>query len=127
MIEETRDKIVARLDSWGIETPILTKDQKQELRNLVLAMIEDGASRGEIRDEVVAKLNEWSIETPILTENQKQKLRNLVRAMMEETRGKIDEKLSEWCIRVPRRLIMCRRIVRRRLRRVRWTLLPNHR
>jgi hypothetical protein len=110
------------LNDWGVELPILTDDQKQELRILICEMVEDGSSRDEIKKEIVGKLNDWGVELPILTDDQKQELKTLVREFIKENVKEIFDKLNEYGVNC-HRLNMIRRIIKRRFIGFRWMKL----
>ncbi|MBD3181983.1 hypothetical protein GF312_06815 [Candidatus Poribacteria bacterium] len=85
---------------------LLTKEQRDEVRMMVLEMREDGATRSEIREAVVQKMEEFGIEFP-LTEEQREEIREMVKTMREdgatlqEIRNAVKEKLDEYDVEAP--------------------------
>ncbi len=133
----TREDIHAAIEAlyaeWGLDMPektgrwgdLLTDEQQTELKSLVEAMKESGATREEIKAAVDALFDEWGIEPPAgkerqgryekgrkagrlwmnqLTEEQRTTIRELIQDMKadgatrEEIREAVNALLEEWGI-----------------------------
>ncbi len=127
--EEIHAAVNEMLDEWGIEAPErprqdrrpqLTEDQRQELRELMESMKEQGKSREEIHQAVTGLFGSWGIEPPenpggphrpmwedLLDEAQKQEIKALIESLREQgaTRLEINQairdQLSEWGVEIP--------------------------
>ena len=132
--EEIKAAVDSKLTEWGIEVPEfkngakrrhppflndLTEEQREEIKDIVQDMRENGASREEVKAAVDSKLTEWGIEVPEserprlppwmnnLTDEQKEEIKTTVEelreagASREEIREAVKKKLEEWNIELP--------------------------
>jgi DNA-binding transcriptional regulator YhcF (GntR family) len=129
--EEIKEAVDAKLVEWNIEIPEgkmpshppwlleLTDEQKEEIREIVEELKDNGATKEEIKEAVDSKLEEWGIEAsnkgmgqrppwmPELTDEQKEEIKDLVEEMRdsgatkEEIKEAIGLKLEKWGIEIP--------------------------
>ena len=74
--EEIKEAVDAKFVEWSIEIPEgkmsphppwlpeLTDEQREEIREIVVELKDNGASKEEIKEAVDSKLEEWGIEIP---------------------------------------------------------------
>ena len=140
--EEIKAAVELKLTEWGIEVqefegkfkkgvkgrhpPFLndlTEEQREEIKDMVQDMHENGASKEEIKAAVESKLTEWGIEVPKfeqprkpqwwseLTDEQKEEIITIKEELIEagaskeEIRDAIKMKLEEWNIKIPKKPI----------------------
>ncbi len=118
--EEIREAVVEQLKEWGVERPQrpgngifqqLTPEQREQLKDMIAELKEDGASKEEIHKAVVEQLKEWGVERPQrpdnvmfqqLTPEQREQLKDMIAelkedgASKEEIREAVVEQLKEW-------------------------------
>lgn len=146
--DEIHEQVASLVEPWGIEMPEsphrglrpdLSEDQKQQVRELVQSLKEEGASREEIRRKVHAVLDEWGIELPDhprsgrwseLSEAQRTELRQLVQSLREqgksreEIQAEVKALFESWGMDVPRRPL---RPGKKRGLNPQWDLTPEQR
>ena len=66
LASEIQDLVSSKFEDWGIEPPepLLSEEQRSELRAGIEELREGGATSEEIRDYVAEKLEEWGVELP---------------------------------------------------------------
>jgi DNA-binding transcriptional MerR regulator len=131
LASEIQDLISSKLDEWGIEPPepLLTEEQRSELRTGIEQLRENGATPEEIREFIAENLEEYGIELPewpndscrfqrggrfmnrtlepVLTEEQRSELRDGIEelreagATPEETKEFVNGKLEDWGVELP--------------------------
>jgi hypothetical protein len=71
LASEIEDLIALKCEEWGLELPepLLTDDQRYELREYVNELRDGGMSPQEIREKVAEKLEEWGVELPEFPEH----------------------------------------------------------
>jgi hypothetical protein len=66
LASEIQGLISSKLEEWGVEPPepILSEEQRDELRSGIDDLREAGATPEEIREYVAGKLEEWGVDLP---------------------------------------------------------------
>jgi DNA-binding transcriptional regulator YhcF (GntR family) len=133
--DEIKEAVDAKLVEWNIEIsegkmppcppwlPELTDEQKEEIKEIIKELKDNGASKEEIKEAIDSKLEEWGIEVldkgmrqhppwmPELTDEQKEEIKELIDRMRdsgatkEEIKEAIGLKLEEWGIEIPEKPI----------------------
>ena len=86
-IKESKDELKQIMESYGIEIPDLSKDEKRQIRQFARELRRSGHSRQEIRDEVVDLLIGFGVDLPDLTEVQRSEIRSNIRSHLETEYG----------------------------------------
>ena len=115
------DRGIGRFNRGACNFGDLSDVQREEIKDIVQDMHEDGASKEEIKAAVESKLTEWGIEVPKfeqsrlppwwseLTDEQKEEIITIKEelreagASKEEIRDAVKTKLEEWSIEIPKK------------------------
>ncbi len=122
------DREIGRFNRGACNFGDLSDIQREEIKDMVKDMRENGASKEEIKVAVESKLTEWGIEVPEfegkfkkgakgrhppflndLTEEQRKEIKDMVKDMREngaskeEIRDAFKMKLEEWNIEIPKK------------------------
>lgn len=115
------DRGIGRFNRGACNFGDLSDVQREEIKDIVQDMHEDGASKEEIKAAVESKLTEWGIEVPKfeqsrlppwwseLTDEQKEEIITIKEelreagASKEEIRDAVKTKLEEWNIEIPKK------------------------
>jgi len=122
------DRGIGRFNRGECNFGDLSDVQREEIKDMVQDMHENGASKEEIKAAVESKLTEWGIEVPKfegkfkkgakgrhppflndLTEEQLEEIKDMVQDMhengasKEEIRDAVKTKLEEWNIEIPKK------------------------
>ena len=71
LVSEIQDLVSSKFEEWGIEPPepLLSEEQRSELRAGIEELREAGATPEEIREYIAEQLEEWGVELPEMPEN----------------------------------------------------------
>ena len=79
-LKEAKQDLRQTMESYGIQFPDLTKDEKRELRC-------DGGSRQEIREEIIELLIDFGFNLPDLSEEERNEIRTKIKTHLETNYG----------------------------------------
>ena len=82
-IKEAKEEQRQLMESYGIELPDLSLDEKRELVKTAKQLWKRGYSRNEIRDEIIDLLIGFGVDLPDLTSEQQGEIRSKVRTHLE--------------------------------------------
>jgi len=115
------DKGIVRFNRGACNFGDLSDVQREEIKDMVQDMRENGASKEEIKAAVESKLTEWGIEVPKfeqsrkpqwwseLTDEQKEEIITIKEELIEagasneEIRDAVKMKLEEWNLEIPKK------------------------
>jgi hypothetical protein len=83
-IKQSKQELSDLLESYGVELPELTNEQKRELFHTIRELRRNGNNREHIRSEINDILVGFGINIPDLTIEQKEEIRNKIRVYLEE-------------------------------------------
>jgi hypothetical protein len=86
-IQNEKQELRDMLESYGIDLPDLTKEQKRDITSTIRESKRNGLSREEIRDNVVELLIDFGVDLPGLTIEQRAEIRLKIKEMLEENYG----------------------------------------
>lgn len=86
-IQEAKQELRALAESYGIELPELTKDQKQEIMSTFRELRRNGHPRDEVRSEIIDLLIDYGWDLPDLTKEQREEIKEKTKTMLSETYG----------------------------------------
>jgi len=94
-IQNEKQELCYMIESYGIDLPDLTIEQKREVFRKILELRKDGANREEIRDAVVDLLIDFGVDLPDLTSEQRAEIKTKIKAMLEDKYGFVFIELTE--------------------------------
>ena len=86
-IKESKEELKQIMNSYGIEIPDLTIDEKRQIRQLARELRRSGHSRQEIRGEIIDLLIGFGVDLPDLTDEERSEIRSKIRLHLETEYG----------------------------------------
>lgn len=94
-IRDKRDELHNLLESYGVDLPDLTDEQKWNIWSTVLKMKMNGATKDKIRNQVKLLLESYGLELPNLSEQDKKDIKQWIKNLLEHEYGFVFVELSE--------------------------------
>jgi hypothetical protein len=94
-IRTKKAELKSLLESYGVDVPDLTDQQKWTIWETVINLKRDGASKEEIREQVRTLLEEFGVEFPNLSDEDKKDIRLWIKTLLETEYGFVFPRLTE--------------------------------
>ncbi|HMA83435.1 MAG TPA: hypothetical protein VKP59_04320 [Candidatus Thermoplasmatota archaeon] len=86
-LKEAKQDLRQTMESYGIQFPDLTNEEKRELIQTIRELRRDGSSRREIREEIIDLLIDFGFNLPDLSEEQRDEIRTKIKIHLETNYG----------------------------------------
>jgi hypothetical protein len=94
-IREAKAELHDMLESYGVDLPDLTDQQKWIIWETIWQLIKEGATKEEIRSEIISLLEDFGVEFPNLSEEDKKEIRQWIKNILETDYGFVFPELLE--------------------------------
>ncbi len=86
-LKEARNDLRMMAESYGIDLPELSQEEKKDLLKTIVQERRQGSIRQEIRDVIADMLIDFGVDLPDLTDEEKNEIRMRIQTMLQDTYG----------------------------------------